>query len=39
MLSTFRLGLSKQAPAHKATDYAVMRDQRAQLAQATALLE
>lgn len=39
MLSTFRLGLTKQAPDHKATDYAAMRDQHAQLAQATVLRE
>lgn len=35
LLSTFRLGLSKQASDHKAIDYKAMRDQLAQ--QATAL--
>lgn len=37
LLSTFRLGLSKQASDHKAIDYKAMRDQLAQ--QATALWE
>lgn len=38
LLSTLRLGLSKQAPDRKAIDYAAMRDQHAQLVQATVLL-
>lgn len=38
LLSTLRLGLSKQAPDRKAIDYAAMRDQHVQLVQATVLL-
>lgn len=39
LLRTFRLGLNKQAPDYKAIDYVAMRDQCAQLAQATVLPE
>jgi len=39
LLSTFRLGLSTLAPDHKAINYAAVRDQQAQLAQAIVLQE
>lgn len=39
LLSTLRLGLSRQAPDHKATDQTATRDQRAQLARDTTFRE